>query len=140
MKPLAIGHKCMLRTLKIFVNYCEAEGSPIVNWTVITKKDFDDFRCSCAGMHATERDDIIAPPTMPVTASKDSPSAGGDQGDFGLADGEAVLQHVLSELFYPDWRETVAEALDWIGFNEIQDVLLMNQAERDMLTFLNAFP
>jgi len=24
------------------------------------------------------------------------------------------------------------------GFNEIQDVLLMNQAERDMLTFLNA--
>jgi len=34
--------------------------------------------------------------------------------------------------------ETVTEALERSGFNEIQDVLLMNQAERDMLTFLNA--
>jgi len=30
------------------------------------------------------------------------------------------------------------EALERSVFNDIQDVLLMNQAERDMLTFLNA--
>jgi len=94
--------------------------------------------CGCAGMRATERDDTIAPSTMPVTTSKDSPSAGEDQGDFEPTDGEAALHHVLSEVFYPDQRETVAEALERSGFNEIQDVLLMNQAERDMLTFLNA--
>ena len=45
VKPLAIGHKNLLRTLKIFANYCKADGSPIVDWTVIIKKDFDDFRC-----------------------------------------------------------------------------------------------
>jgi len=90
MKPLAIGHKSMLRTLKNFAAYCKAGGSPIVDWTVITKKDFDDFRCSRACMHAIERDDTIAPPTMPVTTSKDSPSAGGEQGDFELTDGEAL--------------------------------------------------
>ncbi len=41
------------------------------------------------------------------------------------------MHHVLSEVFYPGWRETVAEALERSGLNEIQDVLLMNQAERD---------
>jgi len=45
-KPLAIGHKNLLRTLKIFANSCLADGSPIVDWTVITKEDFDDFKCS----------------------------------------------------------------------------------------------
>jgi len=69
--------------------------------------------------------------------SNNSPSAGGNQGDFGLTYGEAALHHVLSEVFYPGWREKVVEALERSGFNEIQDVLLVNQAERDMLTFLN---
>ena len=82
----------MLRTLKIFANFCEADGSPNDNWTALTKKDFDDFRCSRARMHATERDDTIAPSTMPVTSSKDYPSAGGDQGDFGLTDGLPRLE------------------------------------------------
>jgi len=90
-------------------------------------------------MHATEMDDTIAPATMPVTISEDSPSADEDQGDFGLSDGEAALQHVLSEVFNPDRRKTVAGALERSGFNEIQDVLLMNQAERDMLTCLDAY-
>ena len=44
--PLPIGPKIRLRALKIFANFCQAEGSPIVDWTVITKKDFDDFKCS----------------------------------------------------------------------------------------------
>ncbi len=52
-------------------------------------------------MHVTERDDTIAPATMPVTISKSSPSAGEDQGDFRLTDGEVALQHVLSKVFYP---------------------------------------
>jgi len=45
-----------------------------VDWMAITKKDFDDFRCSRAGLHATERDDTIAPATMPVIISKSPPS------------------------------------------------------------------
>jgi len=49
-------------------------------------------------MHATEMDDTIALATMPVTISKSSPSAGGDQGDFGHSDGETSLHHVLSEV------------------------------------------
>jgi len=47
-------------------------------------------------------DDTIAPATMPVTISENSPSADEDQDDFGLSDGEAVLQHVLSVVFNPD--------------------------------------
>jgi len=39
-------------------------------------------------------------------------------------------------LAQPWWLLT--KALERSGFDEIQDVLLMNQAERDMLTFLNA--
>jgi len=45
-KPLAIGHKNLLRALKTFANFHLAEGSPIVDWTLITKEDFDTFRCS----------------------------------------------------------------------------------------------
>ncbi len=35
---------------------------------------------------------------MPGTISKSSFSVGGDQGDFGLTDGEAAVQHVLFEM------------------------------------------
>ncbi len=45
-KPLPIGYKNLLRALKIFANHCQANGHPIGDWTTITKKDFDDFRCS----------------------------------------------------------------------------------------------
>jgi len=115
VKPLSVGHKSILRTLKIFANYCEAEGSPIVDWTVITKEDFDDFRCSQACMHATEMDDTIAPATIPVTIPKNSPSADGDQGDFGPTDGEAALQHILSEVFNPGWREKLPKHCRVVG-------------------------
>ena len=84
VKPLAIGHKNLLRTLKIFANSCLADGSPIVDWTVITKEDFDDFKCSRACMYATERDDTIAPFTMPVTISKSSSATYEMQGNFGV--------------------------------------------------------
>jgi len=55
MKPLSIGHKGMLRAWKIFVNYCQANGAPMNDWTAVTKKNFDDFRCSEACMIVTER-------------------------------------------------------------------------------------
>jgi len=46
VRPLAIGHKNLLWMLKIYGAYSKAEGSPIMDWMMITKKDFDDFRCS----------------------------------------------------------------------------------------------
>ncbi len=75
---------------------------------------------------------------MPITFSKSSFAAGGMQGDFRLSDWEADLHHVLSEVLCQPWCGLLFEALERSGFNEIQDVLLMNQAERDMLTFLDA--
>jgi len=46
------------------------------------------------------------------------------------------LHHVLSEVLTQPWW-LLAEALERSGFDEIQDVLLMNEAERDTLTFLD---
>ena len=46
VRPLAIGHKNLLQMLKIYGTCCKAEGSPIVDWMTITKKDFNDFRRS----------------------------------------------------------------------------------------------
>ncbi len=51
--------------------------------------------------------------------------------------GKATLHHVLSEVLGQPWW-LLAEALARSGFNEIQEILLMNQAKRDMLTFLDA--
>jgi len=75
MRPLAIGHKNLLQMLKIYGAYCKAEGSPIVDWMAITKKDFDDFRCSQAGLHVSEWDNTIAPATIPVIIPKSHPSS-----------------------------------------------------------------
>jgi len=72
VKPLSIGQKGMLRTLKIFANYSQAYGSPIEDWTVITIKDFDDFRCSEAFMAATEKNDAFSSPIpAPVPKQKE---------------------------------------------------------------------
>jgi len=60
-KPLPIGYRNLLRALKIFADYHQADGDPIEDWTAITKKDFDDFRCSQVCMAATERIDAIFP-------------------------------------------------------------------------------
>jgi len=60
-----------------------------------------------------------------------------DQDVLAYSNGKAALHHVLSEVLgHPWWL--LSEALERGGFDEIQDVLLMNQAERDMLTFLDA--
>jgi len=63
VKPISIGHKGMLKTLKLFAAFCKVEGHPIVDWTQVTKKDFDKFRSSNACISATEMDDNIALPT-----------------------------------------------------------------------------
>jgi len=36
----------MLRILKILANFYQGSGAPIDDWTAVTKKNFDDFRCS----------------------------------------------------------------------------------------------
>ncbi len=91
MRPISIGHKNLLGALKTFASHCIADGSPIVDWTLVTKEDFDAFRCSQADMHPTELDDTIAPATMPVTISKSSSAAGERQGNLRLTDGKAAF-------------------------------------------------
>ena len=44
VKPISNGHKNLLRALKIFANFRLAEGSHIVDWTLVTKEAFDAFR------------------------------------------------------------------------------------------------
>jgi len=62
--------------LKIFADYYQDIGMPIDNWTVVTKKDFDDFRTSHSGLALSEKSDVfsISTPT-PVIAPTPSPPA-----------------------------------------------------------------
>ena len=62
-KLISIGHKNMLQALKIFTNFCQANGNPIEDWTTVTKKDFNDFRTSQAGLAATAKMDTLSSPT-----------------------------------------------------------------------------
>jgi len=48
------------------------------------------------------------------------------------------LHHILFKVLCQPQYGPLVESLERSGFQEIQDVLLMNQAERDMLTFLYA--
>jgi len=59
VKPFSIGYKGMLRTLGIFAKYCQANGAPIDDWTAVTKKNFDGFRCHEACMIVSETNDTI---------------------------------------------------------------------------------
>jgi len=74
--------------------------------------------------------------TVSVTTYESPSDSVEDQGALEYSNGKAALHHVLSEVLTQPWW-LLAEALERSGFDEIQDVLLMNQAERDMLTFLN---
>ncbi len=69
--------------------------------------------------------------------SKSSSGSAKDQDALAHSDGKAALHHVLSEVLGQPWW-LLSEVLERSGFNEIQDVLLMNQAKRDTLTFLDA--
>jgi len=48
------------------------------------------------------------------------------------------LHHVLFEVLCQPWCGPLVKSLERSGFNDFQDVLVMNQAEREMLNFLNA--
>jgi len=74
-KPLPIGHKNLIRVLKIFADFCQDSGMPIEDWTTVTKKDFDDFRTSRAGLALSEKSDVfsISAPN-PVIVASPSPS------------------------------------------------------------------
>jgi len=37
-KPLPIGHKNLIRVLKIFANFCQDSGTPIEDWTASPRK------------------------------------------------------------------------------------------------------
>ncbi len=73
---LSIGYKNLIRVLKIFADYCQDNGTPIEDWTAVTKRDFDDFRTSCAGLALLEKSDAFSnsAPT-PVIAPTPSPPA-----------------------------------------------------------------
>ncbi len=75
--------------------------------------------------------------TVSVTTFESSPDFVKDQDVLVCPDGKAALHHVLSEVLAQPWW-LLSEALERSEFDEIQDVLLMNQAERDTLTFLDA--
>ncbi len=74
VKALSIGHKGMLRVLKIFANFCQTSSASIDDWTAVTKKNFDDFRCSEVCMIATKKSDALsslASAFAPVAKQKD---------------------------------------------------------------------
>jgi len=74
-KPLPIGHKNLIRVLKIFADFCQDSGRPIEDWTTVTKKDFDDFRTSRAGLALSEKNDTFSISTPnPVIVPSPSPS------------------------------------------------------------------
>ena len=56
LTPLSVGHKNMLKALKMYSSYCMTKGTPIDDWTEVTKEAFDFFRCSDACFNATEFD------------------------------------------------------------------------------------
>ncbi len=45
LSTLPIGSKNRLLVIKLFGQYCEDEGKPIVNWKQVTKEEFNCFRC-----------------------------------------------------------------------------------------------
>jgi len=61
--------------LKIFADYCQDIGSPIEDWTAVTKTNFDDFRTSHAGMSLSKKSDAFSTsttaPTPPPPKQKD---------------------------------------------------------------------
>jgi len=169
VNPLSICHQNLLKAVKFYNSFCNAQGRPIIDWTEVTKIEFDGFRCSTAYPNATESN-IMPVPSAPRQDQLSGSRKGtnckasmntvlgdskqwdswhcsalaqgrvqdGCQSDSGPSDGEMALQHVLFEVLCQPWDGPLVQALDRSGFNEISDVLLLNQAERNALTFLNA--
>ena len=126
VKPLQLGYKNLLRVLKIFADYCQDQGTPIEDWTAVTKRDFDDFRTSRAGMALSEKSDAFSTPNSIIAPTLTPPPPPPKQKDL-LAEfkkgikRDASLFVVLKDLKQWDsWhRSTVAQA----RAQDISDVL-----------------
>ncbi len=81
VKPLPISYKNLIRVLKIFAYYCQDSSMPIKDWTAVTKRDFDEFMTSHAGLALSKKSStfsisthtpVIAPtPSTPAPKQKD---------------------------------------------------------------------
>jgi len=70
---LPIGSKNRLLAIKLFGQYCEDEGKPIINWKQIRRDEFNHFRCYLFD-HVVE---LTVHPTFKVdsvTVLKEAPS------------------------------------------------------------------
>jgi len=61
----------MLKVAKIFASFFTAKGSPIIDWTKVTKADFDDFRCSDDCYRATKFHAFPTTATTTTTSKQD---------------------------------------------------------------------
>jgi len=74
VKPLPIGYKNLLRMLKIFADYCQDMGTPIKDWTAVTKRDFNEFQTSQARLALSEKSDAFSTSTpIPIVTPTPSP-------------------------------------------------------------------
>jgi len=48
VSPLSIGHRNLLKAIKIYHSFCIGQGRPIIDWAEVTKVEFDEFRHSTA--------------------------------------------------------------------------------------------
>jgi len=139
VKPLPIGYKNLLRVLKIFADYCQDQGMPIEDWTTVTKRDFDKFRTSRAGLALSEKSDtfsnsahtpVIAPtPSTPAPKQKDLLS----EFKKGIK-WDASLFVVLKDLKQWDsWhRSTVAQARTQDVYDVLDPVYKPLPTEKDL--------
>jgi len=118
-KPLPIGHRNLIRVLKIFADFCQDSGRPIEDWLAVTKKDFDDFRTSRAGLALSEKSKAFSiPAPNPVIVPSPSPHTPAPKQKDLLSEfkkgikRDASLFVVLKDLKQWDsWhRSTVAQA------------------------------
>jgi len=153
--PLPIGLKNLLRSIKLFSCHSENQGKPILDWTKVTRADFNKFRSSPACFEATERATIppsgkISPPSyanatvprkvavLPVPSIPKTSSVVRSQSFEDSGERIAELQYVLTAILSEALDGPLAKALKNHGLTAISDILLLNQAERNALHFLKA--
>jgi len=127
--------------LKIFADFCQDSGRPIEDWTAVTKKDFDDFRTSRAGLALSEKNDafsISAP--NPVIVTSPTPSTPAPKQKDLLSEfkkgikRDASLFVVLKDLKQWDsWhRSTVAQARAQDVYDVLDPAYSPTPADKDL--------
>ncbi len=127
-----------------------------MDWMQVSKAQFDNFRSSSECMWGIEK--VIIPPspkfnlprpnnaTVPknvtsstmVTSTSMTSLSSESQDDEDSASNVTELEYVLHSIFCDAVDGPLVKALDNHGLTTIQDVLLLNQAERDALHFPKA--